>query len=92
MLSNFQVTVSVWFPARFTLEFCASVNTNPVVEQVAASAVHVATELNALLLNVPLEPVAFVHAAAFHVTLLAVHVVPPPAGGVNDAAWAWREI
>ena len=86
MLSNFQVTVSVWFPARLMVGFAASVNTRPVVLQVDASAVQSATVLYDEELRVPLAPVAFVQVAAFHVTSPATHVVAPATGGVKEAA------
>ena len=86
MLSNFQVTASVWFPDRFTVFFAASVNVRPVVLQVAASESHVATSLYEELLSAPEAPVAFVQLAAFHVTSLADQVTAPPTGGVNAAA------
>ncbi len=70
----------------------ASVNTKPVVEHVEASAVQVATVLNADELKVPEDPVALVHVAAFHVTSDADQVVAPPTGGVNELAAAWSEI
>ena len=43
MLSNFQVTESVWLPDRFTLLFAARVNTRAVLLQLAVSASQVAT-------------------------------------------------
>lgn len=88
MLSNFQVTTSVWSPARFTVDLEARVKTSPVVEQLPASASHVPTAPYAELLSVPDAPVALVHVAAFHVTSLADQVVAPTTGGVNDAAFA----
>jgi len=88
MLSNFQVTTSVWLPARCTAGFAPSVNTSPVVEQSGVSAVHVATAVYAELLNVPAAPVAFVQVDAFQLTSPAPHVVDPTTGGVNDAAFA----
>src|SRR5215207_9301580 len=90
MLSNFQVTVSWWFPDRFTVFLAPRVKTRAFVEQSAASAAQVATALYDELLKVPRAPVALVHAAAFHVTSLADQVVAPP-GAVNVAAFAWSE-
>ncbi len=91
MLSNFQVTVSVCVPARFTVGFAPSVNTRPVVEQSVVSALHVATELKAAALRLPEAPVPFDQLAAFHVTSEADQVVPEPPGAVNEAAFAWSD-
>ncbi len=97
MLSNFQVTTSVWAPERLTLEFAASVKAKPVVEHDATSALQVAATTKTLLLSVALLRAAFTHAlgppaGVLHETLLADHVVAPPTGGVKDAAFAMSEI
>ena len=88
MPSNFQVTMSVWAPDRFTVGFAPSVNVRSVVEQSAAPGSHVAIWVNETELITPDTPVARVQLAAFHVTSLADQVVAPTAGGVNDAAFA----
>lgn len=97
MLSNFQVTSSVWLPERRTVGFAASVNENPVVEHDAVSGAHVAAVTNTLLLSVPLLRVAFTHArgplaGADHETSSAAQVAAAPTGGVNDGALAMSEI
>ena len=92
MLSIFQVTTSVWLPARCTVDFGPSVKTSVVVEQSAAFGSQVAISVNDEALNTPVIPVARVQVAAFQDTSPADHVVAPTAGGVNDAAAAWTEI
>src|SRR5438067_11603425 len=92
MLSNFQVTTSVWAPARATVAFAPSVNTR-FVELHELLAAQVAISLKALLLNVPDAPAPlFDHVAAFHVTSPTPQVVPPPVGAVKLAAFPCNEI
>ena len=91
MLSNFQVTVSVWLPEICTVVLAASVRTSAVVEHVATPAVQTATGVNEALLSVPVDPVAFVQVAAFQVTSDAAQVVAPTEGGVKFSAFASSE-
>ncbi len=96
MLSNFQVTTSVWPPERLTVDFEASENDRPLVEHEETSASHVATSTKLLLLNVPLFRTAFTQAppppfGVDHDTSLADQVVAPATGGVNDAAAAMSD-
>lgn len=81
----------MWLPERFTELLEPSVKIKPVVEHEAASAAQVATSLYELLLNVPLEPVALVQVAAFHVMSDALHVVAETTDGVKLEPAAWTE-
>jgi hypothetical protein len=98
MLSSFHVASRVWLPDRFTVGFAARVNDSFVIEQLAASAVQVATVLYAAAFSAPALPTAFCHALGpdpgpwFQLTSAAFQVTAPADGGVNDDAFARIEI
>ena len=84
MLSTFQVTTSVWAPERCTAGFAPSEKMRVLVAHAVVPCEQVTTGVNAAELSVPALPRAPVHVALFHETSAAAHVVPPPAGGLND--------
>jgi hypothetical protein len=55
-----------------------------LVEQAVVPPAQVATGVKAAELSVPALPTPAVHVPLFHETSAAAHVVPPPAGGLND--------